>query len=456
VLEQLAALDLTLAVLVADHTVLASGPIVKHGSEQLRRELLPALAAGRQLAAFALTESEAGSNPNAIRTVARRAPGGWRLRGEKRYIGLASWAGVITVFAQAEDESGSPLGTLALVVRENTPGLRHGREAMTLGLCGIVQNTVYFEDALVPEGDLLGAPGEGMRVAHDAMTFSRLGIGAFCIGGMKRCAQLMVRYAQRRNVASGRLLDNPVTLAGLQDLTEAIDALEALVYRVADWNDSGQEVPVEAYLACKTAGPDLLWQAADRAMQLLGARGYVETNVVPQLLRDARALRIFEGPTEALCSYLGANVLHRDRSIGRLLGEGFQADEVANDLRAAVEQLNGRSADEALSAQWTCFQVGELATAAIVLAAIEDRSRMLQGACADAVAWARRRYERLRDAALAGGGAPTGQAASQLVARVGGYAASIGDVEQQLPGEQDRLDGYLTRKWQETPTGGQP
>jgi acyl-CoA synthetase (AMP-forming)/AMP-acid ligase II/alkylation response protein AidB-like acyl-CoA dehydrogenase len=444
--EQVAALDLTLAVLVGDHSVLAVRPILQYASEALRRELLPALASGRQLVAFALTEPEAGSNPNAIRTVARREPGGWRLRGEKRWIGLASWAGVICVFANAMDENGQPLGPLALAVRARTQGLRHGPESPTLGLRGIVQNTVSLKDAWVPEGDQLGAPGEGMRVAHDAMNFSRVGLGSICLGGMKRCAQLMVRYAQRRNVSTGRLLDNAVTLALMADLTGAIAATEALVHKVAEWIDDGEEVSLEAYLACKTSAPELLWKAADRLMQLLGGRGYVEMNVAPQLLRDARIFRIFEGPTEALNTYLGANVLHRDRAITRLLAEGFLAPDVAEDLRAAVEELRGQAAEGTLSAQWLGFQVGELATAAILRAAIEDRNRQSQGAFADAVEWARRRYQRALGTARTAA-PPTAQTASLLVERAQQYAESIGDVEQQAAGEDDQMDSYLTREW---------
>jgi alkylation response protein AidB-like acyl-CoA dehydrogenase len=456
VLEQLAAIDLTLAILVGDHNALGLLPLVEYGREPLRRELLPALAAGRQLAAFALTEPGAGSNPNAIRTVARRVPGGWRLSGEKCWIGLASWAGVISVFARAVDESGRPLGALALAVRQGAPGLRLGPEAPTLGLRGIVQNALDFDDVWVPEGDQLGEAGEGMRVAHDAMMFTRLGIAAFCVGAMKRCAQLMARYARRRVVASGRLLDNPVTLAHLGDLTAAVAATEALTRRVAAWIDAGREVPVEAYVVCKTAAPEFLWQAADRLVQLLGGRGYVETNVAPQLLRDARVLRIFEGPTEPLHAYLGANALYREESITRLLAEGFRAADVAADLREAAERLKVRAADGGPVAQWAFSQAGELAAAAIVRAAIEDRDREAPGSHAGAVAWARRRYGRLRAAALGpDGGPPAAGAADRLLAQVATYADGIGDVEQHLPGEDDRLDDYLAREWPGEITGAE-
>jgi alkylation response protein AidB-like acyl-CoA dehydrogenase len=133
-----------------------------------------------------------------------------------------------------------------------------------------------------------------MDAAQDAMIFTRLAIGAMSVGGMKRCLQLMHRYATRRSIATGSLIDNPVTLARLSDLTAATTALETLVARISELLDQGCSVPVEAFIACKTSGPEFLWKAVDSLVQLLGGRGYIETNIAPQLLRDARIFRIFE------------------------------------------------------------------------------------------------------------------------------------------------------------------
>ena len=451
VFEQLAAIDLTLALMVGIHNGLGLRPILNYGSDSLRDELLPGLATGRQLAAFAISEPGAGSDPNAIQSIAQATSNGWRVRAEKRWIGLGSWAGVITLFAKALDSQGAPLGTIALAIREHTGGLRHGPESLTMGVRGIVQNTVYLDDALVPDGTLLGGPGQGMAIAQDAMMFCRLGLAAASVGAMKRCAQLMVRYADRRQVATGRLLENPVSLARLEDIVSATDATEALAYKVAGWIDEGANVPVEAYVACKTSGPEFLWQATDYLVQLLGGRGYVETNVAPQLLRDARLLRIFEGPTETLNSYLGANVLHRGESVFDLLANGFQSSEIAQELRAAAECLRDRAVRSVRSAgsgaprQWACFQAGELATAAIVWAAASDRSR--RQTSSQTVEWARGRFVLLRDTALALHGERPGLLTAGHVAdRVGGYEASIGDIEQHLPGEDDRLDSYLSKQ----------
>ncbi|HWJ94577.1 MAG TPA: acyl-CoA dehydrogenase family protein, partial [Telluria sp.] len=243
VLEQLAAIDLTIATIVGVHNGLGMRPLLQFGPEALQRELLPRLASGRQLAAYALTEPGAGSNPQAIQCRAEKVDGGWRLTGEKHLIGLASWAGVMTVLAKAWDGAGAPLGPVALLVPEDTPGVVQGPEALTMGMRGMVQNAVRFDRAFVPDSHVLLAPGEGMQVAHDAMGFSRLGIGALCVGAMKRAAQLMVRYAARREVATGRLLDNAVTGVRLHEATCAIWALESLVGAIAAMLDARSPLP---------------------------------------------------------------------------------------------------------------------------------------------------------------------------------------------------------------------
>lgn len=303
VLQQLGAIDPTLASFVGVHNVLGIRPLMNYASDQLRDELLPLIATGRELAAFALTEPGAGSNPQAISAKAipdSNSQGGWRLQGNKIWIGSAAWASAINIFVQTFDAEGQYLGVSGFVIRQESKGLRQGPEALTMGLRGMVQNAVYLDDVSVNSDHLLGELGSGMKVAQDAMMHGRLCITAASLGGMKRCAQLMLRYAKCRTISTGRLLKNPVTLAKLTDLTESIVAVESLVTRIAKLLDEECYIPVEAYAACKIVGPEFFWQAADSLIQMLGGRGYIETNIAPQLLRDSRILRIYEGPTETL------------------------------------------------------------------------------------------------------------------------------------------------------------
>ncbi len=447
VLEQLAAVDLTIATLVGVHNGLGVRPILHAASPATREQLLPSLASGRQLAAFALTEPDAGSNPLAIRAQAVRTAGGWNVTGEKQWIGLGSWAGVTTVFAKAVDPAGGPLGITALLVTADNAGLSHGPESLTMGMRGMVQNTVLLNNAFVPDDQVLLSPGEGMEVGRDAMLFSRLGIGAMCVGAMKRCVQLMGRYASRRTIASGLLADHGVTVARLHELTCAIGACEALVYAIARRLDAGEAVPVEAYLACKTTTTELLGQSADWLVQMLGGRGYIESNGAPQILRDARVLRILEGPTETLYSHLGASLAHKHSPAIEFIGTALGRRELAQELVATVAQLQsalaqrtGMFSSSAQSAHWLEYRLGELAAQAFLLAAVES-----DGVASDAV-WARQRFDSTAHAIAADIEGPvSNRAGAALLEQIGRYAEAIGDIDQLLPGELQRTDVLLQR-----------
>ncbi|TFW31815.1 hypothetical protein E4O92_12335 [Massilia horti] len=443
VMVQLAAVDLTLATVVGVHNGLGLRPLLRFAPPALQQRLLPKLASGRQLAAYAQTEPAAGSNPMAMRTRAVRERGGWRVDGRKHLIGLASWAGMLTVLAKAFDFDGAALGTIALLVPEDAPGLVQGPEALTMGMRGMVQNAVLFDGVFVPDEQVLLAPGQGMEVARDAMGFARLGLGALCLGAMKRCAQLMARYAARREVGTGRLADNPVTLARLHELTCAIDALGALVEAIATALDARAPLPHEACLACKVIASELLWQTADRLVQMLGGRGYLETNIAPQLLRDARVLRILEGPSEALYMHLGATAAQAGNGLVQFIAGTLDQPRLAAELEAALAgaRVAAAATGEAAAVQWLDYRAGELCAWALLLAA--SRHALPGG---EAQAWAGDKFGRLRQS-LHDGPAPgvAWPRAQDLFDRIGGYAQAIGDIEQLLPGTDDALDPLLRR-----------
>jgi acyl carrier protein len=320
----------------------------------------------------------------------------------------------------------------------------------------MVQNTVLLEDAFVPDSAVLLAPGEGMEAAHDAMLFSRLGIGAICVGAMKRCAQLMARYASRRTISTGTLADNAVTVARLQDLTSAIHACESLVYAIAGQVDQGEQPAGEAYLACKAAASEALGHAADDLVQMLGGRGYIETNGAPQILRDARVLRILEGPTETLYAHLGATLAKPGGAAQHFIETVLQRPALATELAAAAARVATLADGAAMlfgsasaARQWTDYRLGELAASAFLLGAAEQR-QLAAGAdghaASNAVVWARRRFHAQLQALLAelAGQRPYSRP-SALLELVADYARSIGDIDQALPGEDQQPDALLRR-----------
>lgn len=441
VLEQLGAIDLTLALFVGLNNVLGIRPILQSAHPEVRADWLPQLATGRELAAFALTESMAGSNPNAIQARAvADANHGWRLYGEKIWSGSAAWAGIINVFVQHPEAS----GISGFAISKGAPGLRQGPEALTLGMRGMVQNTVYLDGVPVSEDQLLGQPGGGMAIAQDAMMYGRLAIAAACLGGMKRCAQLMLRYSSRRIVSTGRLLDNPVLLTRLGGLTAKISALSALLDWIAQRLDGGSDVPAAAYTACKILAPEFYWQAADDLVQCLGGRGYIETNLAPQILRDARVLRIFEGPTETLAMHLGAQVLNPRAGLKAFLSQALGASAVAERLFAGAEKILARyrsiHADAVTARRWAYLAVGELGAIAILLAAQQKSG----AASPSALEWTDLYFEQRLAQALAP--TPSEAVAASAVATaewVASYADTIGNIEQTLTGEEHGLDALL-------------
>lgn len=454
VLEQLGAIDLTLATFVAGHNALGLRPIERFANASRREELLAELASGRQLAAFALTEPGAGSNPRALAaTATETGPGRWRLRGTKLWSGSASWAGVINVFTRLVHADGRLGGITGFQIRQGTPGLRLGPETLTMGLRGMSQSTIHLEDAEAGRDDLLGEPGAGMAVAEDAMTFTRLCLAAIAVGGMKRCARMMVRYASRRQVATGRLLDNPVTLVRLGELTAAIQALECLVKVAAAALDEGRRVPSELFAACKTAGPELLWQAADDLVQLLGGRGYLENNTAPQILRDARVFRVFEGPTEALRMHLGSSISHGSAELDAFLA-GLGAAGLGERLREAAQALGSRLTgpaspfpDHSSGLRWAHALTGEAATWALLEAAVTSiagREGADPAALRRAGAWARMRFDEVLRRGLSASSSEAALLGAGEVERVvEALTAAVGDVEQTAAGEEGDLDEIL-------------
>jgi alkylation response protein AidB-like acyl-CoA dehydrogenase len=453
VLEQLGAIDLTLALVVFNHGVNGIRPIQGFATPAVRDDWLPRLATGREMAGFALSEPGAGVNVARIASEARSdGNGGWQIRGQKRW-NSSSWAGVISVFAREIDKRGRPAGLTGFVVPQGSPGLRIGPEALTMGMRGSVQNSLFLDDVAVAADHVLGQPGRGMEIAEDALTIGRLSIAAVCLGGLKRCAQLMARYAARRTIASGTLLENPLVLAALSDLAARIAVVEALKDQVASRLDASSPVPPELPMAAKVAGSDSLNLAAAQLMQFLGGRGYMENNLASQILRDARLYSVGEGPNEALTTQIGRKARLTSALDGYLRADPAGA-EPADLLATAVREVSDRClnrpgpfADRSSALLWTDAMIGQVASDALLLAAAREAQRLNPtDRGLRAVDWAGIRLSRsLRRAREGDPEERLIQSACDAAATVALYADAIGDVEQTLAGEEEDLDVYLSK-----------
>jgi acyl carrier protein len=252
------------------------------------------------------------------------------------------------------------------------------------------------------------------------------------------------------------LAENAVSVVRLQGLTASIQACEALVYTIATQIDLGHEPAAEVYVACKAAATEALGDAADLLVQMLGGRGYIEANGAPQILRDARVLRILEGPTETLYAHLGA-ALAKPGGAGRaFLADALGRSALCTELDAAMARVATLAegaqrlfGSKIAARQWTDYKLGELSASAFLLGAAERRQQSQSGdaqAASNAVVWARRRFNHQLQALLAElAGQRPYSSSGDLLALVAGYAQEIGDVDQQLPGEDQQPDALLLR-----------
>jgi hypothetical protein len=275
------------------------------------------------------------------------------------------------------------------------------------------------------------------------MSFTRLAIAATCIGAMKRATQWAVRFATKRTIATGRLIAHPTVAGGLREAIWRIDALEALVARVTTTLDSGEGVPAEIFAACKIAGSEFLWATADWLVQVLGSRGYDEANLVPQLLRDARATRIFEGPTEALLGFLGSQASLPNAALHRFLRGHLSADARSSALLEHAEKLRVRSRAGDISRPWQHNQLGSLATWTLLSAALAHGSSVARPAALDWIDG--KLVDLLRHIETSTAGQDSDDSLRVALERVEGYEHQIGDLEQSLPAEKSELDASLRR-----------
>ena len=440
VYRQLGALDLTLASLVCAHNTLGLQPLLRHGSESQREEHLPSLAAGRQFASFALTEPGAGSNPRAL--LARAEPAGedgWRLFGDKTWIGSATWAGLLTVFVRHPGAPGS--GVSAFLVPADRPGLRLGPEIPTLGLRAMVQAEIGLLGTPVGTGDLLGKAGDGIAIAQDALAGARLALAAICLGGIERCALSMAAFAGRRKVSTGPLFEHPVFGERLAATLGAAGSLAALLEALTGKLAGGEAPAPEIYLAAKVAASELVFKAADDLVQTLGSRGYADGAAAARMLRDARVFRIVEGPTEVLTAFLGARAWHDPELFDRIFEQDFGAPEVAAGLRRAAGHLGGLGADP----RWGHDRLGWLAIDGLLAAAAARGSREASPEeNENAAAWARRRFERRLTELLEAGGKDRPPASLQVLrAAIGRLGGQLGELDPAHVGEQLAPDPLL-------------
>ena len=274
---------------------LGTGPVSLFGSAAQKRRILPPVRAGTAIAAFALSEAEAGSDVAALATEARRDGDGWVLTGAKTWISNAGIADHYVVFARTGEAPGAK-GLSAFIVDADAPGLSVPERFDLIAPHPL--GTVALDDCRVPADALIGRPAQGFGIAMATLDVFRSTVGAAALGFARRALDEALDRAAGRRLFGGPLADLQMTQARIADMATAVDASALLVYRAAWAKDAGAErIGREASMA-KMYATEAAQTVIDSAQQIFGALGVVSGVKVEELYREIRALRIYEGATE--------------------------------------------------------------------------------------------------------------------------------------------------------------
>jgi len=274
--------------------------ILYDGTDDQKKKYLPDIAGGKKTVAFALTETDAGSDASAIKTAAVRKGNQFVINGRKMFITNGAIADLVTVMAVNDFEKGARGGIPAFIVEKGTPGFEVGKSEHKMGLRGGATNELIFTDCTVPVESVIGGEsmiGFGFRTSMKVLDKGRLTLAASAVGMAQKALELSVRYAKER-VQFGRPIGHFQLIQDmLSRMATNIYAGRQMVYRVAWEKDQGNGITMEAAMA-KLFCTEMLGQVADMAIQVHGGMGYMKEFAVERIYRDARVTRIYEGTSE--------------------------------------------------------------------------------------------------------------------------------------------------------------
>jgi short-chain 2-methylacyl-CoA dehydrogenase len=293
-IEELTRVDSSIAVTVAAHTSLGTMPIFLFGNERQKREWLPRLAGGEQLAAFGLTESDAGSDAGATRTRAELRDGSWVINGSKIFITNAGTdiSGCVTITARTDDNEISNV-----IVPNGTPGYGISPPMHKLGWHASDTRELSFAECAVPEGNLLGERGRGFRQFLTILDGGRISVAAMGVGLAQGAYELAYGYAKERRQFGRPIAKFQAVQFQLADMATEIEAGRALTYKAAWLKDQGRPFGRDAAMAKLYTG-ELSNRVVNAALQIHGGYGYMEESAIARFYRDQKILEIGEGTND--------------------------------------------------------------------------------------------------------------------------------------------------------------
>ena len=291
-------------------SVVASGlgamPILISGSPEQKKRYLPDIAKGTKLAAFGLTEADAGSDAGSIRTTATRTTDGYLLNGTKQWITNGGEAEIYTVIVMT-DRSKGPRGASAFIVEKDAKGFTFGKKEKKMGIRASATRELVFQDCFVPRENLIGKEGMGFIATMRTFDRTRPGVGAQGVGVAQGALDEAVRYAREREQFGKKIISFQAIQHLLADMATQVEAARALVYSVAryiDQSKNSKEVSKVSGMA-KVFASDVAMRVTTDAVQVFGGYGYMRDYPVEKMMRDAKILQIYEGTNQIQRNLIG-------------------------------------------------------------------------------------------------------------------------------------------------------
>jgi alkylation response protein AidB-like acyl-CoA dehydrogenase len=273
-------------------------PIRIDGSEELKARVLPRYASGEWLAAFALSEPDAGSDASALRTRGVQVDGGWRVTGSKNWISSAGVAGAYVVFAVTDASVAPSRGMTAFLVEADSPGFAVAKLEHKMGMRGSPTGQLTFDDVFVPDANVIGSVGDGFKVAMRTLDRSRLGIAAQALGIAQGATDYAAAYARERTAFGKPINQLQAIQFKLADMETRTAAARELLYRAATKAENDEPDLGKYSAMAKLFCSDTAMDVTVEAVQVLGGYGYVTEYPVERMMRDAKLTQIYEGTNE--------------------------------------------------------------------------------------------------------------------------------------------------------------
>jgi butyryl-CoA dehydrogenase len=306
-MEEVSAACASCGVIMSVNNSLFCDPVYKFGTEEQKKRVLTPVARGEKLGCFGLTEPMSGSDAQTMVTSAEKTSGGWVLNGAKNWITNGPHADWIIVFA-VTDRSGPRLKHTAFLVERGTPGFTQNAADHKLGIHAAHSCTVFFDKCVVPDENVVGAPGDGFKVAMATLDGGRIGIAMQAIGIARAAFEKSVAYAKERKSFGVPIAEHQAIQFMLADMATQIDAARLLTWRAARMKDKGARHTPESSIA-KLYASEMATRVTHKAIQIHGGYGYSTEFPVERHYRDARITEIYEGTSEIQRIVIAANLL---------------------------------------------------------------------------------------------------------------------------------------------------